>query len=147
MDFKNIPQEGSGAVVISQLSGGHTEVGVSGVAAAASQVAAGNLKIVATFGSKRLLGKYANIPTLIESGVDVNWDSPNFIIGPPGIPKPIVDKFNKAIEETLQNSEVIKIASEMGASPVFKSPELLSKYLDNQKMVSIDILKMNALLK
>ena len=65
------------AVVIAQLAGGHTDVGVSGLASAASQIAAGNLNFLATFGQERLPGKYGNVPTLIESGyVMPHWPKP-----------------------------------------------------------------------
>ena len=145
--FKNIPQEGSGAVVIAQLAGGHTDVGVSGLASAASQIAAGNLNFIATFGQARLPGKYSNVPTLIESGYDVSWDSPNFIVGPPRMPANIVEKLAKAIEIEANKPEFQKAALNVSATPIYRSSGPLLKYLDNQRDVSREILRKNGVLK
>ena len=123
--FKNIPQEGSGAVVIAQLAGGHTDVGVSGLATALSQIEAGNLHFLATFGPERLPGKYSNIPTLVEAGYDVTWDSPNFFIGPPRMPKNITEKLAKAIELEANKPEFKKAALNMNASPWPTAPKMI----------------------
>jgi tripartite-type tricarboxylate transporter receptor subunit TctC len=145
--FKNIPQEGSGAVVITQLAGGHTDVGVAGLASALSQIEAGNLNFIATFGEQRLPGKYSHVPTLIESGYNVTWDSPNFFVGPPGMPKQIVEKLAKAIQEETAKPEFQKAALAINATPGYRSSTQLLQYLDNQKKVSEEILRKNGLLK
>jgi len=145
--FKNIPQEGSGAVVIAQLAGGHTDVGVSGLASAASQIAAGNLNFLATFGHARLPGKYSNVPTLIESGYDVSWDSPNFIVGPPRMPGNIVEKLAKAIEMEVNKPEFQKTSLNIGSTPTYRSSDQLLKYLDNQRDVSRGMLLKNGVIK
>ena len=145
--FKNIPQEGSGAVVIAQLAGGHTDIGVSGLASAASQIAAGNLNFIATFGRERLPGKYSHVPTLIESGYDVSWDSPNFVVGPPRMPASLVEKLAKAIEMEVAKPEFQKAALNVSATPIYRASAPLLKYLDNQRDVSREILLKNGVLK
>lgn len=145
--FKNIPQEGSGAVVITQVAGGHTDLGVSGLATALSQIEAGNLHFLATFGRERLPGKYSNIPTLIEAGYDITWDSPNFFIGPPRMPKNITEKLAKAIEVEASKPEFKKAALNIMATPVYRSSDQLLKYLDDQKEVSREILRKGGILK
>jgi len=145
--FKNIPQEGSGAVVVTQLAGGHADIGVAGLASALSQLAAGNLRILATFGRERIQGKYNNVPTLIESGYDVTWDSPNFFIGPPGIPKQIVIKLTKAFEEEATKPEFVKFVQSLNATPVYRNPDELLKYLDKQEVVARKIMLNAGLLK
>lgn len=145
--FKNIPQEGSGAVVITQLAGGHTDVGVSGLATALSQIEAGNLQLLATFGRERIAGKYSNVPTVLESGFDVTWDSPNFLVGPPRMPKNVIEKLVKAIEAEATKPEFRKAAQAMYATPVYQSSDQLLAYLEKQKEVSRDILQKNGVLK
>ena len=145
--FKNIPQEGSGAVVITQLAGGHTDVGVSGLASALSQIEAGNLNFLATFGRERLPGKYSHVPTLIEAGYDITWDSPNLFIGPPRMPKNITEKLAKAIAIEANKPEFKKAALNINATPVYRAPDQLLGYLDKQKEVSREILRKNGILK
>jgi tripartite-type tricarboxylate transporter receptor subunit TctC len=50
--FNIIPQPGTGGFVVAQVAGGHTELGVLGLAAAKPKVEAGNIRLVATFGTK-----------------------------------------------------------------------------------------------
>ena len=145
--FKNIPQEGSGAVVITQLAGGHTDVGVSGLATALSQIDAGNLNFLATFGRERIPGKFSNVPTVVESGFDVTWDSPNFLVGPPRMPKNVLEKLAKAIEAEANRPEFKKAALAMYATPAYQSPDALLAYLEKQKDVSREILQKNGVLK
>jgi tripartite-type tricarboxylate transporter receptor subunit TctC len=145
--FKNIPQEGSGAVVIAQLAGGHTDVGVSGLASALSQIEAGNLNFIATFGHERIPGKFSNVPTVMESGFDVIWDSPNFLVGPPRMPKNVVEKLVKAIEAEANRPEFKKAVLNVNATPYYQASEPLMAYLEKQKEVSRDILQKNGVLK
>jgi tripartite-type tricarboxylate transporter receptor subunit TctC len=145
--FKNIPQEGSGAVVVAQLAGGHTDLGASGLASALSQIEAGNLNILATFGEERIPGKYNNVPTLIEAGYDVTWDSPNFIIGPPKIPKNIVEKLVQIIKVEANKPAFKSFALKMNATPIYRPSDQLLKYLDKQKEVSREILRKAGILK
>ncbi len=145
--FKNIPQEGSGAVVIAQLAGGHTDVGVSGLATAMSQIDAGNLHLIATFGRERIPGKFSHVPTVLESGFDVVWDSPNFIVGPPRMPRPVVEKLMKAIEAEANRPEYRKAVLNVNGTPFYQPGEALLAYLEKQKEVSRDILQKNGVLK
>ena len=145
--FKNIPQEGSGAVVITQLAGGHTDVGVSGLATARSQIEAENLHLLATFGRERMSGKYSYVPTLIEAGYNITWDSPNFFVGPPGMPKNITAKLAKAIEIEVNRPEFKNAALNMNATPMYQGPDQLLGYLDKQKETARDILEKNGVLK
>ncbi len=145
--FKNIPQEGSGAVVIAQLAGGHTDVGVSGLATAMSQIDAGNLNLIATFGRERIPGRFSNVPTVLESGFDVVWDSPNFLIGPPRMPKAVVEKLVKAMEVEANKPEYKKAVLTVNGTPFFQPSEPLLAYLEKQKEVSRDILQKNGVLK
>jgi tripartite-type tricarboxylate transporter receptor subunit TctC len=145
--FKNIPQEGSGAFVITQLAGGHTDVGVSNLATALSQVEAGNINFVATFGRKRWAGKFSNVPTLAESGYDASWDSPNYFIAPRGTPQPIIDKLSKAFEAEVNTPEFQQAALEIHATPEFRAPAELKTYLDEQQKVSREIMREAGILK
>jgi tripartite-type tricarboxylate transporter receptor subunit TctC len=145
--YKNIPQEGSGAVVTNQLAGGHADIGVLGLASAQSQIEAGNLKLLATFGRERFGGKYSNVPTLSELGYDVVWDSPNFVIGPARMPAPIVEQLSKAIQAEVTRPEFKEAAQRITATPVYRSQAELLAYLDKQRDVSREILQKAGVLK
>jgi tripartite-type tricarboxylate transporter receptor subunit TctC len=145
--FKNIPQEGSGAFVITQLAGGHTDVGVSNLATALSQVDAGNINFVATFGRKRWPGKFSNVPTLAEGGYQAAWDSPNYFIGPRGMPQAVVDKLSKAIEAEVNSPEFQQAALEIHATPEYRGAADLKTYLDEQQNTAREIMRNAGILK
>jgi len=147
VQFKNVPQEGSGAFVITQLAGGHTDVGVSNLATALSQVEAGNINFVATFGRKRWPGKFGNVPTLAESGYDATWDSPNYFIAPKGTPAAIVEKLSKAIEAEVNAPEFQAAALEIHATPEFRAAADLKTYLDQQQKTAREIMRQAGILK
>jgi tripartite-type tricarboxylate transporter receptor subunit TctC len=147
VQFKNIPQEGSGAFVITQLAGGHTDVGVSNLATALSQVDAGNINFVATFGRKRWPGKFSNVPTLADAGFDATWDSPNYFIAPRNTPAAIVEKLSKAIEAEVNSPEFQKAALEIHATPEFRAAGELKSYLDAQQKTSREIMRNAGILK
>jgi tripartite-type tricarboxylate transporter receptor subunit TctC len=145
--FKNIPQEGSGAFVITQLAGGHTDLGVSNLATALSQIDAGNIHFVATFGRKRWPGKFGHVPTLAESGIEASWDSPNYFIAPRNTPPAIVERLSKAIEAEVSSPEFQQAALEIHATPEFRAAADLKVYLDAQQNTAREIMRNAGILK
>ena len=91
--FNVIPQEGSGGFVVSQVAGGHQDIGTSGFSSAKAQLDAGNIRYVAVVGEQRYPGKYNYAPTLKEIGYDVSLNTFSGFIGPPNMPKDITEKF------------------------------------------------------
>ena len=147
LDFHMIPQAGSGAIAVTQAAGGHTDLAVVGLASGLSQIEAGNVRFIATYGEKRVSGKYNNVPTFKELGYDITWDSINFIMGPPKMPAPIVDKLAKAFKEEATKPEFQEYAIKMNATPVYRGPEETVKYLDEQSQVCRKILEKAGLVK
>jgi tripartite-type tricarboxylate transporter receptor subunit TctC len=92
-------------------------------------------------------GKYGDVPTFSESGYDVVWDSPNFIIGPPGMPSAVVEKLHAAIKAEATSQAYVDAANAMYATPVYRSPDDLKAYLDKQEAVSLEIMKEAGLVK
>jgi tripartite-type tricarboxylate transporter receptor subunit TctC len=95
--FNIIPQEGAGGFSIAQVAGGHTDLAVLGLAEAKTQIDAGNVRLLATFGHRNPFS-YPNAPTMKEVGYDVKTCSLITKIGPPNMPKDIVDFLVKAME-------------------------------------------------
>src|SRR5690606_29812886 len=98
ISVNTIPQAGAGALTVAQVAGGHTELGVAALGSAKSMLDAGQVKFLATLGEERAPAPYDKIPTLKELGYDVVWESTNFIMGPPKLPKEVVSVLVPAIE-------------------------------------------------
>ncbi len=148
VNFKNIPQEGAAGVVIPQLLGGHADLGLANLTSATGHVDKGNLNFLAYFGKKRsVVGKYNHVPTLIESGYDVSWDSPNFFIAPPNLPKNISEKLSKAILDVASNPEWEKFIISHGGTPLHDDPDQAFKYIEKQKEIVSALLRNAGILK
>lgn len=100
IQLQHVPYKGSAdltlALVSGQLMAGADSTGF------APQVEAGKLRVLNTWGEKRL-DKFPNAPTLKELGYDIVQNSPFGIGAPKGTPPDVVkrlhDAFKKAMEE------------------------------------------------
>ena len=100
IQLQHVPYKGSAdlqlALISGQLMAGADSTGF------APQVEAGKLRVLNTWGEKRL-DKFPNAPTLKELGYDIVQNSPFGIGAPKGTPPEVVkrlhDAFKKAMEE------------------------------------------------
>jgi tripartite-type tricarboxylate transporter receptor subunit TctC len=121
--FNLIPQEGTGGFVVTQVAGGHADIGISDFTAAKPQVDAGNIRPLAVVGPTRIPGKYNYIPTLKETGYDASLRSFTAFIGPPKMPKEIVEKLVKAIEKASNDEEYRNYVLSRYDTPLYMTPE------------------------
>src|SRR5206468_4913775 len=94
-------------------------------------VQAGTVKMLAVTTAKRspLL---QNVPTLKESGIDLEADAWNGLIAPGGTPKPMVNKISKDVAEIIrQPAAREKLAAQL-MEPVGSSPEELRARMDGE---------------
>ncbi|MCX5911813.1 MAG: tripartite tricarboxylate transporter substrate binding protein [Deltaproteobacteria bacterium] len=115
----------SGAEIITALLGGHLDF------AATSpewkpHVLAGKLRLLATLGEKRS-GTFLDTPTLIDLGYKTYAPSFGGLIGPKGLPQPIVDKLHKTFKEAMNDPNFQKTCKQFDVDPSYNSPEGLAK--------------------
>ena len=89
----------------------------------------GKLRLLAQGGATRSAGA-PNTPTLREAGL------PGFVVrsgfsllGPAGLPRPIVDKLNGALVKSLADADTRKLIITRGADPVGNTPAEHTAYL------------------
>ena len=134
--FNIIPQEGSGGMVISQVAGGHTDLGISSFAAAKSQIEAGNIRFLAVAGPQRYPGKYNQVKTLKEMGYeDASMSSFVSVMGPPKMPKDIVDKLVKTFEQANADPGVKNFILARNMIPDFMPPDKFFQFCEQQEKV------------
>jgi tripartite-type tricarboxylate transporter receptor subunit TctC len=147
LDFNVIPQPGAAAFVVTQVAGGHTDLGVLALPSAKPQIVGGNFRLLAVFTPQRVAKPFDNFPTLKELGYDAEMETTCTLIGPPKMPKDIVDKLAKASEKAVSDPAYQKFAFEKTVTPIYLSPDKALQYLDKQRIVYRSIMEKAGILK
>ncbi len=118
----HLPYKGLGPALTDTL-GGHTNALFASTATMLHHVRAGRLRALAVTTTTRLPAE-PDIPTVAESGVPgyevVLWHG---LIGPKGLPRPIVDRINNEVTKTLKLTETAEKLQNDGVSPAGGTPE------------------------
>lgn len=120
--MNHIPYKGTGPALTDTLAG-QTNIFFSSTANAMPHVKAGKLRAVAVTTAKRIPA-LPEVPTIAESGVAgydvVLWHG---LIGPKGLPRPIVDRINGDVTKTLKLKETAEQLQNDGVAPAGGTPE------------------------
>jgi tripartite-type tricarboxylate transporter receptor subunit TctC len=118
----HIPYKGTGPAITDTISG-QTQFLFGSIAAVMPMVKQNRLRGVGVTTAKRLAA-LPDVPTLAESGVKgydvVLWHG---LIGPKGLPRPIVDRVNAELNKALKAKDMEDKLSADGVSPAGGTPE------------------------
>ncbi|MGE3864806.1 MAG: Bug family tripartite tricarboxylate transporter substrate binding protein, partial [Burkholderiaceae bacterium] len=95
-----VPYKGS-VQAITDIAGGTLDMMFDATNSAYTYVTSDRVKAIATSGPTRYFG-LPNIPTLKESGIDVEVVGFTVLMAPAGTPAPIVNRLNGTIQEILK---------------------------------------------
>jgi tripartite-type tricarboxylate transporter receptor subunit TctC len=120
--MNHIPYKGTGPALTDTI-GGQVDVFFSSTATAVPHVQSGKLRAVAVTSAKRIPA-LPNVPTVGESAVKgydvILWHG---LIGPKGLPKPIVDRLNAEANKALKVKETADQLQSDGVAPAGGTPE------------------------
>jgi tripartite-type tricarboxylate transporter receptor subunit TctC len=85
-------------------------------------------RMLAITGKERS-ASYPEVPTFMELGFPEVSSGTIMMFGVAGTPRPIIDKLNAAVKQSLQDPDVLARLAKVGFSPVGSSPEATSQYL------------------
>ena len=125
----HIPYKGS-ADGVQAVLGGHV-MSHSDSTGWAPQVEAGNLRLLATYGSKRTR-RWPNVPTLQELGYETVSDSPFGIGGPKGMDPVIVRRLHDAFKKTLEDPAVLATLEKYDQSVIYMNTADYTKFIADQ---------------
>ncbi len=126
--FTHIPAKGI-AENNTALLGGHVDL-VSDSSGWAPLVDAGKFRLLAIWSEQRC-ERYPRVPTMKEIGYDVVARSHLGVIGPKGIPKPIVSKLHDAFRKAMDEPEFKDIMKKLDMSNFYLDTEAYAKYMKN----------------
>lgn len=126
-----IPYKGSGPLN-TDLVGGHVKVGFNPIPPSRAALEGKLIRALAATSLKRS-ATYPDLPTVAESGLP-GYDAvlTYGIVAPAGTPRPIVDKLNKVLRETLATDDVKKRLAQEGAEPMPTTPEEHAAIIDRE---------------
>jgi tripartite-type tricarboxylate transporter receptor subunit TctC len=116
------------AEVLTSLLRGDMQVGIETYAALKSAIDAGQIRAVASSGSKRS-PQQPDVPTLRESGIDAAVDGWNSLVAPAGTPRDVVVFLNGHVRAIIGDPDFQKRMIELGGEPSAGSPEELDARL------------------
>ena len=127
----HIPYKGGGPAM-TDLLGGHVELFVAIISTAVPQVKAGKARALAVTGDKRAAA-LPEVPTVAESGVK-GYESTNWycVLGPPGLPRPIVERWVKEMNAALTSADIRQALYERGIDAAPTTPAEFSAYLKSE---------------
>jgi tripartite-type tricarboxylate transporter receptor subunit TctC len=127
-----VPYKGT-AQLMNDLLGGHVPVAFGVLPPAMGNLAAGTLRGIAMLDKQRF-SLLPNIPTSHESGLPGFESVLHYgVLGPAGLPQPIVTKLNAAMRQVANTDEVRKRINNEGGDPLTSTPEEYAADIDKEE--------------
>ncbi len=126
-----VPTKGAAPSLV-QLMGGHIDGVCCSVPEAASQLEAGELRVLAVFSEDRL-PEFPDDPTAKEQGLDwvaVGWRG---LALPKGTPEPVRQDLLKHLNEIAKSKEFLEFMKQSGYRVTIKGPDEFTKFLQEQE--------------
>ena len=131
IDVLHVPYKGTSPALTDTMSG-QVQVIFGTVASTVPHVKSGKLKGLAVTTAKRLAA-LPDVPTVMESGYpDFEVSVWHGLIGPKGIPAPIVDKLNLAVREALSDPAMVEQLASDGLTPNGDTPAEFGKLIESE---------------
>jgi len=145
IDFVDIPSPTGGVFGSAALLGGHADFCTDPVANNIDFVRAGRVRVLA---STHKIPGFPMIKTFEEQGYPgvllKNWCA---ILGPKGLPQPIVTKLTKAFEKACNDRSLQEQTAKLYVFPAYQNPEETSKMIEKEREIALKILKKSGMVK
>jgi tripartite-type tricarboxylate transporter receptor subunit TctC len=136
----HVPYKG-GAAGIADLIGGQVQLMLEGMNSITPHAKAGRVRSLGVSGARRS-DALPDVPTLAEAGVPgyeaSTW---NGIVGPAGMPKPIVTRLNAEINKAIVSTTIRERFAAVGAEPAPATPEQFGELIRREYVKWGDVVK------
>ncbi len=123
---------GGGPPSVTALLGGHVEVLAGGVSDALPHAKAGTFRVLGV-ASAEPDPTMPEAPTMRSQGYDVIAASIGALVGPAGLPAPIVNALVEAGRKVVADPDHVKKISDFGSAITFKGPDGLTEVWQDQE--------------
>lgn len=135
-----VPTTGAAPSIV-ELLGGHVDVITCSLAEAASQVEAGQLKVLAVMADHRIPA-FPNVPTLKEQGIDWSAGTWRGFAVPAGTPDEIVDVLYQALLRVVNSDGFKDFMNKNGFGIRERGPKEFGEFMADQDQAWETILKL-----
>src|SRR5450759_346392 len=139
-EIVHVPYRG-GSLAINDLIAGHVDLMFESLQSIATFASFGKVHALAVSGAKRSPA-FPQLPTIAEAGVPgylaATWTG---VIAPAGVPRPIVDKLNTAINKVLTSEAFKEKFAKIGDEPGGGSPEEFAETIRTDSAKWADVIK------
>ena len=119
-----------GADLNTALLGGHIDA-ISDSTSWGPLVDAGKFRLLVVYGTQRM-PRYPEVPTLKESGYDLTFSSALQVVGPRGIPVPIVARLHDAFKKAMDDPEFLTVLKKYDMALNYLGPDDTAKALRSE---------------
>jgi tripartite-type tricarboxylate transporter receptor subunit TctC len=109
------------------LLGGQTTATVDAIGSLLPHIEAGKLRVLMSFDEKPAAW-LPNVPTAKSLGYDLAYPAPYGIVGPKGLPAPIVARLNAAFKAAIDDPEYAKLLEQLRQTYWYKGPGEYAKW-------------------
>ncbi|MES2937696.1 MAG: tripartite tricarboxylate transporter substrate binding protein [Pseudomonadota bacterium] len=125
MQLQHVPYKGS-ADLMQAILGGHIMAAADSTGFA-PQVQAGKLRVLNTWGDKRL-AKFPDVPTLKELGLNIVQNSPFGIGAPRDTPPAVVKRLHDAFKAAMEQPSYVQALDRYDMVPIYMSSTQYTKF-------------------
>lgn len=125
----HVPYKGT-APAMTDLIAGRVHFAFSSIPTVLAHVQAGRLRMLGIGGMKRS-PVLPDVPTMAETVPEFELVTWYAIVGPAGLPAPIVNRLNTETAKVLSDADLRKRLGEQGLEPTIMSPQALKRYAEN----------------
>lgn len=126
----HIPYKGTGPAAMAVMSG-EAALLFGDLLSAMSLFESGKLRAIAVTSAKRS-SILSDMPTVVESGVNFEFQNLYGLLAPAATPRDIVNKLNSALVSSLQSAETQKLLAKQGSEVATNSPEALASFIRSE---------------
>ena len=130
VDMLHVPFKGA-VPAMTNLMAGNVQLAFALVPDYVKPILAGRLKGVAVFSRSRFPA-LPDVPTAIEQGIDMEVSGSIALMGPAGLPRPIVDRINREINDYLKSSEGETRLVQIGVRVIGGPPERVTSMIEKE---------------
>ena len=135
----HVPYTGAGPAIVGLL-GGQVDALATGPASIVQQIKAGKVRALAQWGNERLVA-LPDVPSLKESGTNVEYAQWSGLFVPAGTPEPVVQRLRQAARAAANDERVKQVLLTSGSPVQYLDAPEFQRYVDDDAAKMADVVK------